>query len=141
MVSNLHNYFLFYGGLLFFMPHPWHNFGRQFFVDFIYFPIFSPFHINTETKLITYLHISHKKLSVRLQLHKNSHNSSFLTTVFYSGVCYMKLLFPLVLVNTSYLDNNFHICSSCKFIFDSFLCCRDVRMEMFLEFYRIILKD
>ena len=65
----------------FFMPHTWRNFERQFLVDFIYFPFLCPFHINTETKVITYLHIYHKKLSVRLQVHRNSHNSSFLTTV------------------------------------------------------------
>ena len=83
MVSNLHNYFLFYGGLLFSCPIRDTILEDSLFVDFIYFPIFSPFHINTETKLFTYLHISHKKLSVRLQLHINSHNSLFLTTVPY----------------------------------------------------------
>ena len=81
MVSNLHYYFLFYGRLLFFCPHR-DTILEESFLWILYIFLSSAPFLNIFLILkATHLHIFHKKLTVRLQLHNNSHNSLFLTTV------------------------------------------------------------
>ena len=82
MVSNLHYYFLFYGRLLFFCPIR-DTILEESFLWILYIFLSSAPFLNIFLILkATHLHIFHKKLTVRLQLHNNSHNSVFLTTVY-----------------------------------------------------------
>jgi len=85
MVSYLHYYFLFYGRLLFLCPLPDTILEDSFLWILYIFLSSAPFLNIFLIFKATHLHISHKKLSVRLQLHNNSHNSLFLTTVYELG--------------------------------------------------------